>query len=120
MVDSANRRQIVLTTGSAAIDADSTIGQAFTLIDVVVNLDAAATTADVLSISSKRTISAVEYTVLEAFQTMSVLSSPEDVSKVFRFDKKFPAGTEINVTFTNTDTNAVTVLMSYELDTIGA
>ena len=96
-----------------AVDVDLVIDQPFSVIDIGINLSAAATTSEMLTIYRHDADGNDWY---QAGYDMSTLSAPEDVSKVCRFDKGFQAGDTIRVDFPNTDEASITVCVQYELD----
>jgi hypothetical protein len=108
------KRNHISYTGSGAIDIDwLPVGGPFTLTDITANLSAAATTSENLIVKSKDTD---DVESLEAFEDLSALSSPEDVSKIFRFDKSFESGDTIMINWPNSDSRTWTVRIRYETD----
>lgn len=108
------RLEYVQSFTGVAVDVDLTPTWHFTLIDVVVNLNTAATTSENLTISTKSTDGTK--TRLEASSDLSTLSAPEATSKVFRFDKRFTKTMKLEIDYTNTDARNIDVIIQYELD----
>lgn len=94
------------------VDVDFELKHPFQLLRVTVNLSAAATTSELLTIKTTD-VNGVDH--LEAFQDMSALSAPEATSYVFRFDNKFEART-VKVDYANTDELDITVVVGYQQD----
>jgi hypothetical protein len=96
-----------------AVDVDFVCLQPWSLIDVGLNLDVAATTSENVTIYRKDVDQNDWY---QGGFDPSTLSAPEDVSKICRFDKRFQAGDTLRVDFANTDARTITVCIQYELD----
>lgn len=114
-MENGARKSKLYEIASGAVDIDwlPDEGGSFQLIDVCVNLDSAATTSENLTIKS---IDGDSNEWLEASENMSLLSSPEDTSIVFRFDKRFLSTDTIAIDFANTDDAAIDVRIRYQID----
>jgi hypothetical protein len=83
--------------------------QGFTLVDLALDYSVAPTTSENIVVTS--TFNSVVYQE-HAFDP----STSTDLTSLFRFDKRFPKGTTITMTFTNTDAAAITARCLFELD----
>jgi hypothetical protein len=88
---------------------DKGADQGFTLVDLALDYDVAPTTSENIVVTS--TFNSVVYQE-HAFDP----STSTDLTSLFRFDKRFPKGTTITMTFTNTDAAAITARCLFELD----
>ena len=95
---------------ATTINDDFTVtgSPAFELIDIVLNFNAAPTTSENIVITS---ITPGSNTVTEYTFDPSTSAA---TSHVFRFDKRFMAGTTIGIDYTNTDTKSITRIVRYQ------
>ena len=100
----------IFTPGSPVDQTVSPAGP-FDLMDVVIDLSAAATTSEMLTIKTIRTTTTA-ITVTEEEYDLSLTS---DTNLVFRFDKPFAEDVEIKVEYPNTDALTIKVITTYEL-----
>lgn len=95
---------------AGAVAFSKTFTQCWQLIDIKVLFDVAPTT-------SENVVIAVTNEDGDTWTEDSWDAAADgDLTQGVRLDKRFDEDTTITVTYTNTDTNAVTVLLSYQLD----
>lgn len=115
-MEAGTRTEKYVLVASGAVDESIIPTQPFTLIEICVNSDGAITTSENLVLDTVRVTPSASSGYMTIEEHAIDLSKTGLTSVPIRLDKRFGGGTEINVTYTNTDNNAIEILFVYQLE----